>query len=52
MAREMLSADVALIANAGHTAHLEQPDTFIHTVQEFLARLERRDVHSQETRRS
>jgi 2-succinyl-6-hydroxy-2,4-cyclohexadiene-1-carboxylate synthase len=52
MAREMLSAEVALIADVGHTPHLEQPDTFIHTIQEFLARLERRDVHSQETMRS
>ncbi len=38
MAARLPSAEVALVPEAGHAVHLEQPETFARLVEEFLAR--------------
>ncbi|MCB0074261.1 MAG: hypothetical protein KDE20_22500, partial [Caldilineaceae bacterium] len=38
MVNEMPRAQHTIIANAGHTVHLEQPDDFTRVVEQFLQR--------------
>jgi len=40
LARRMPRAEVCEIADAGHAAHLEQPEAFVRAVHEFLRRAE------------
>ena len=40
LTRRMPRAEVCEIAEAGHAAHLEQPEAFVRAVREFLRRAE------------
>jgi 2-succinyl-6-hydroxy-2,4-cyclohexadiene-1-carboxylate synthase len=41
LARRLPRAEVCVIPDAGHSAHVEQPEAFVSAVQEFLRRVER-----------
>jgi pimeloyl-ACP methyl ester carboxylesterase len=38
LAGRLPQAEICEIADAGHAAHLEQPEAFVHAVQDFLRR--------------
>lgn len=38
LAGQLPQAEICVIADAGHAAHLEQPEAFVHAVQDFLRR--------------
>jgi 2-succinyl-6-hydroxy-2,4-cyclohexadiene-1-carboxylate synthase len=40
LAGRLPHAEVCVIADAGHAAHVERPDAFVRVVQEFLSRVE------------
>jgi len=41
LARDLPQAEVCVIPDAGHAAHVEQPEAFLHVVREFLRRVSR-----------
>ena len=42
LVHELPNAEFALIENAGHSVHLEHPETFLAVLEAFLARVAHR----------